>query len=291
MAAHSPLRLGCGDERAAGCFVNDLIYFGKFVNPAVTANGDPRARVALTRPKTLWFNTGTLCNIECANCYIESSPSNDALVYLTLDDVESFLDQLEERRWSVDEIGFTGGEPFMNPRMIDLARVALSRAYRVLILTNAMAPMMRRAVQRGLLELARDFPDTLTLRVSLDHHTAERHDEERGAGSWARTLAGMRWLRDGGLRMTVAGRAVMAESDAAARAGYAELFAANGFSIDAFDHGDTVIFPEMDASVEVPESCAEKAPRVPPSSPARCCPTTRSSISGTPSRRPSGTFL
>ena len=49
----------------------------KFQDPDITADGEERARVALTRLETLWFNTGTLCNLECANCYIESSPRND----------------------------------------------------------------------------------------------------------------------------------------------------------------------------------------------------------------------
>ena len=57
-----------------------LANLGKFQDPAVSAKGEPRAKVSLTHPETLWFNTGTLCNIECANCYIESSPSNDALI-------------------------------------------------------------------------------------------------------------------------------------------------------------------------------------------------------------------
>ena len=87
----------------------------KFSDPDVTAKGEARAKVALTNPETLWFNTGTLCNIECLNCYIESSPSNDRLVYITLAEVEDYLDQLEDRAWNVREIGLTGGEPFMNP--------------------------------------------------------------------------------------------------------------------------------------------------------------------------------
>jgi hypothetical protein len=54
----------------------------KFRDPFVTATGEPRAQVALQRLETLWLNTGTLCNLACATCYIESSPTNDALVYL-----------------------------------------------------------------------------------------------------------------------------------------------------------------------------------------------------------------
>ena len=125
----------------------------KFSDPFVTADGSERASVALTNPKTLWFNTGTLCNITCQNCYIESSPTNDRLVYLTRADVEEFLGQLDDRKWPVTEIGFTGGEPFMNPEMILMAEAALSAGYEVLILTNAMLPMMRKSVQAGLVDL------------------------------------------------------------------------------------------------------------------------------------------
>ncbi|WP_438938414.1 radical SAM protein [Aliiruegeria sabulilitoris] len=226
---------------------------GKFSDPNRTADGEERAQVALSDPQTLWFNTGTLCNITCRNCYIDSSPENDALVYITADEVETYLDQLEERGWGVREIGFTGGEPFMNPEMIEMARRSLERGYEVLILTNAMRPMMRPQMQKGL-EMLRDrFGDRLTLRISLDHWTREHHEEERGAGSFDRTIEGMEWLRDGGFRMAVAGRTVWGESEAAARNGYASLFAAKDFAIDAQDPAMTVLFPEMDMSVEVPE--------------------------------------
>ena len=46
----------------------------KFSDPDVTAKGEPRAQVALSTLNTLWFNTGSLCNIACDNCYIESEP-------------------------------------------------------------------------------------------------------------------------------------------------------------------------------------------------------------------------
>lgn len=226
---------------------------GKFQDPAVTAKGEARATVALTRPETLWFNTGTLCNITCVNCYIESSPQNDRLVYITRAEVAGYLDQLRDRAWGVREIGFTGGEPFLNPQMIDMAREALQRGYEVLILTNAMRPMMRPRVQLGLKDLIAQFGDRLTLRISVDHWSAERHDEERGPGAFASTVDGMHWLRDQGAHMTVAGRTVWGESDADARAGYAGFYAKHDFKIDAHDPGQTVLFPEMDLSVDVPE--------------------------------------
>ena len=226
---------------------------GKFQNPEVTACGATRASVSLSNPKTLWFNTGTLCNIECVNCYIESSPTNDALVYISAKEVRTFLDQLEARGWPVTEIGFTGGEPFMNPEIIDMSRAALEQGHDVLILTNAMRPMMREKMQTGLLALQKEYPGKMTLRVSLDHYSPGQHDAERGVGAFKKTMKGMIWLRDNGIRMAVAGRSIMADGDAESRAGYAEFFAQHAFDIDALDSTATVLFPEMDMRVEVPE--------------------------------------
>ena len=226
---------------------------GKFQDPLVTAKGEARAQVVLTSPKTLWVNTGTLCNIECVNCYIESSPTNDALVYFPLSDLENYLDQVKQREWPITEIGFTGGEPFMNPEMNAMAELALQRGYQVLILTNAMLPMMRKSVRKKLAELAQQYPNHLTLRISIDHHNPDNHDKERGEGSFAKTIAGMEWLRDQGIRMAVAGRTVWGETDAQAREGYAKLYDQHGFVIDAYDPGTTVLFPEMDETVDVPE--------------------------------------
>ncbi|MBB97168.1 MAG: radical SAM protein [Rhodobacteraceae bacterium] len=225
----------------------------KFRDPALTAKGEPRATVALSQPRTLWFNTGTLCNITCENCYILSSPTNDALVYLTAEEVADYLGQIRDRGWPIEEIGFTGGEPFLNPQMIEMARLSLEAGHQVLILTNAMRPMMRPAVQDGLRWLAERFPDRLTLRVSLDHYTGPLHDAERGAGAFDISLAGMDWLRDTGIQMSVAGRTLWHETDTQARDGYAALFAERGYDIDARSPAATVLFPEMDMSVDVPE--------------------------------------
>jgi uncharacterized Fe-S cluster-containing radical SAM superfamily protein len=230
-----------------------LLAAEKFKDPFLTAKGEVRASVALSDPQTLWFNTGTLCNIECENCYILSSPKNDALVYITAEEVRDYLDQLEIRKWNVREIAFTGGEPFMNPEMIDITRASLERGYDVLILTNAMRPMMRKSMRAGLLELNAAYPGKLTMRISVDHWDADNHDKERGAGTFVKTIEGMTWLQENGFTMAVAGRTVWGESDVESRKGYAALFSEHGFDIEASNPAETVLFPEMDESVDVPE--------------------------------------
>ena len=225
----------------------------KFQDRFVTADGQQRASVALSHPETLWFNTGTFCNIECVNCYIKSSPTNDALVYMTADEVSTYLDQIKDRDWPVSEIGFTGGEPFMNPDMLAMTRDALERGYKVLILTNAMRPMMRKSMRAGLVKLNAEFGERLTLRISVDHYLPELHDAERGKDSFQRTLEGMLWLRDVGIRMAIAGRIDWHESEEISRRGYGAFFNEHGFDIDANNPGMTVLFPEMDENAEVPE--------------------------------------
>jgi uncharacterized membrane protein YdjX (TVP38/TMEM64 family) len=75
--------------------------------------------------------------------YIESSPRNDRLIYLSRDDVRLFLDEAMGRDPQPSEIGFTGGEPFMNPAILDMIADSLSAGFRVLVLTNAMNPMQK----------------------------------------------------------------------------------------------------------------------------------------------------
>jgi organic radical activating enzyme len=228
-------------------------HLGKFQDPRVTADGQERAHVALTDPDTLWFNTGTLCNIECLNCYIESSPTNDALTYLSVAEVRDYLNQLSQRKWPVREIGFTGGEPFMNPDILDMIEECLKRGYHVLVLTNAMRPMMRAKIRNGLSALNAAFADQLVIRVSLDHHSAKIHDSERGKGSFEFAKRGLVWLRDSNIKTAIAGRVAFAESEQEARDGFARLYAHYDLRIDAYDPAQTVLFPEMDVEVDVPE--------------------------------------
>jgi len=225
----------------------------KFRDPELTAQGKRRASVALRRLETLWFNTGTLCNIECAHCYIESSPTNERLAYLTVADVTRFLDEADALGQRPHTAGFTGGEPFMNPDIAAILDAALARGHDVLVLTNAMRPMMRPRVQAALVELNRRYGAKLALRVSLDHWRADRHDEERGIGSFAETLEGLRWLRDHHLSIAIAGRSRWGDSDRDLRAGYGALCAREHLAIDADDQAALVIFPEMDARADVPE--------------------------------------
>jgi len=224
---------------------------GKFKNPRLTAKGEKRAWVNLTRLRTLWFCTGTLCNLTCENCYIESSPTNDSLAYITPDDVKVFLYEIEQDNLGTEEIGFTGGEPFMNPDIIDIMELCLSWGFKVLCLTNAMLPMMK--YKSGLLELNKKYCDRLTIRISVDHYKKKLHEQERGSRSWELMLKGILWLSSNNFNIDIAGRTLWGDDEHSLRKGYASLFKKYNLNVDAFDRKQLMIFPEMDEHADVPE--------------------------------------
>jgi hypothetical protein len=223
----------------------------KFKDPFITAKGEPRAWVSIKSLDTLWINTGTLCNLTCQHCYIESSPKNDRLVYLTAAEVAVFLDEIESGGLPTSLIGFTGGEPFMNPDLPLMLEDVLSRGLRALVLTNAMKPMAK--CKAPLLRLRDCFGDRLTIRVSIDHYAAAIHELERGERSWRPTIDGLTWLARNGFSLHVASRRLSGEPEAAIRRGFAELFTKLEVPIDVDDPVALTVFPEMDAAADVPE--------------------------------------
>ena len=240
--------------------LNDFVSIdpNKFQDPILTAKGEKRAVVALTKLQTLWFNTGSLCNITCVNCYMDSSPKNDDLAHLSLNDVTPYLDEIKAEGFGVEEIAFTGGEPFMNPNLIAMLDQVLSRGFKALVLTNAMKPMSHK--REVLLNLQKRFGSELSIRVSMDHYSKKRHEQERGANTWAPMIDGLKWLSNNDFNLAVAGRTCWGETDALARAGYATLYNKENISIDAHLPASLVLFPEMDAKSDVPEitvSCWE----------------------------------
>ena len=229
----------------------ELERTGKFSNPDWTAKGEPRAKVGLKELSTLWFNTGTLCNLACTNCYIESTPKNDRLVYLTHGEVVEYLDEIRDRELATTEIGITGGEPFMNPDIIPIMETVLERGFALLVLTNAMRPMMKCADE--LLRLHTRFGDQMTLRVSVDHFKREFHEEERGINSWKPMMEGLKWLSEHGFKIDVAGRTRWGEDEDELREGFRAFFKEHRISIDAMDRKELVLFPEMEPAADVPE--------------------------------------
>jgi molybdenum cofactor biosynthesis enzyme MoaA len=223
----------------------------KFQDPFITAKGETRAWVDFKELKTLWFNTGTQCNLTCSNCYIESSPLNDRLSYLNLEDVTRYLDEIEKEALPTKSLGFTGGEPFLNPAMTDILNECLSRGFKSLVLTNAYRVLERN--HDKLLRLKEVGGDLLQLRISLDHYTKEIHEEQRGQNTFERTLQSMKWLVEAGFEVSIAGRTLIDEDHATALNGFQDLLDSQNIKLQ-LDNSNLVLFPEMEQDEKsVPE--------------------------------------
>jgi MoaA/NifB/PqqE/SkfB family radical SAM enzyme len=220
----------------------------KFKDQKVTADGSNRAFIEARNIKTLWFNTGTLCNIECKNCYIESSPKNDSLAYLTFEEVKSFIDEAVDKNLGTNEIGFTGGEPFMNKDIMKMIDYSLRKGLKVLVLSNAMKPMLNRTK-----ELIKLNHSNLTIRVSIDHYEKEKHEEIRGKNTYDVMLQGLKWLNENNFNYTLATRLLWNEKEEDLRKNFGTFIKNNNLRLDTNSPKQLVTFAEMDEKIDTPE--------------------------------------
>jgi molybdenum cofactor biosynthesis enzyme MoaA len=146
--------------------------------------------VLLAHLDDLWFQVGgTLCNLECAHCFISCSPRNHAFGFLDLETVRRHLD--ESVALGVKEYYFTGGEPFLNRDMVAILELTL-RYGPATVLTNGT--VFRDDWLARLRAVEDASPYSLEFRVSLDGFTAGENDPVRGAGTFDRILRGVRQL-------------------------------------------------------------------------------------------------
>lgn len=220
----------------------------KFSNLKITADGSERAYVDPLDLKTVWFNTGTRCNLTCENCYIESSPTNDELIYINDNEVKIFLTEIKKDFPQVQLIGLTGGEPFLNPFIMKIIESILNTGLDILVLTNAFKAIERHFDQ--LEKLTSLYKDKLHIRISLDHYTNELHEKERGEKTFDRTLKNIKKLFDQKTNISIAGRSLIHEDQNESKLNYQNLFQTKGVTLD---EEKIVIFPEMNLKKNVPE--------------------------------------
>src|SRR5258708_7309118 len=163
----------------------------------VVRYGEAPANTDIARPvgSRLWLYTNFDCNLRCDYCCVRSSPEAPRRG-VGLERVRQIA--IEAAELGVSEIFVTGGEPFL---LADIGEIlqACAAAAPTTVLTNGMLLAGRR------LETLRSLPrDRVTLQISLDSPTPERHDRHRGKGTWARAWRGIERARAEGFRVRLA---------------------------------------------------------------------------------------
>jgi pyruvate-formate lyase-activating enzyme len=143
----------------------------------------------------LWLYTNFDCNLRCDYCCVRSSPTAPRRA-LGLRRVQRIAAEAAELH--VGEFFVTGGEPFLLPDIGELV-TACAAVAPTTVLTNGMLFAGQR------LASLRSLPrERVTLQISLDSPTPERHDRHRGQGSWARAWKGIERARTEGFRVRLA---------------------------------------------------------------------------------------
>jgi TusA-related sulfurtransferase len=143
----------------------------------------------------LWLYTNFDCNLHCDYCCVRSSPKAPRRE-LGLSRVQRIAREAAEL--GVSEIFVTGGEPFL---LTDIGNIlaACTTTAPTTVLTNGMLLAGRR------LQRLHSLPrDRLTLQISLDSPTPERHDYHRGKGTWLLAWKGVERARAEGFRVRLA---------------------------------------------------------------------------------------
>lgn len=224
----------------------------KFENKIFTADNKARAFIESKKLKTLWFNTGTLCNLTCKNCYIESSPKNDRLSYLSYDEFKMFVNESIQNEMGTEEIGFTGGEPFMNKDIFKMIKYSLDNGFKTLVLTNAMKPMMNNKNELNKLNHL-----NLTIRVSIDHYNKDKHEQIRGPNSWDPMIEGLKWLSKNKFNYCLATRLMWNEDEETTRRNFKKFINQYQLTLDVENKNQLVTFAEMDEKQDTPEITTE----------------------------------
>jgi pyruvate-formate lyase-activating enzyme/TusA-related sulfurtransferase len=155
----------------------------------------------------LWLYSNFHCNLACRYCCAESSPQAPARLL----ELQVALEVATEfAALGGRELLVTGGEPFLHPQ-IKTMLTDLARLLPVTVLTNAM--VFKGARLAALEAMPRD---RVTLQVSLDSADPALHDQHRGSGSHARTLAGIAQARALGFTVRIAATLYEDEADTAA---------------------------------------------------------------------------
>ncbi len=140
------------------------------------------------------------CNERCVHCYLDHDDHGE----LTTAEIKDALDQMAEA--GVFFLTFSGGEVFLRRDFFELVEYARRLMFNVKIKTNAV--MIHEEEARRIRELGVD-----TVQISVYSHRPEVHDAiTKLPHSFDRTIKAIRFLREQGLRVTIANVLMTANS-------------------------------------------------------------------------------
>lgn len=132
------------------------------------------------------------CNERCVHCYLDHDDHGE----MTTAEIKELLDQLAAA--GTFFLTFSGGEVFLRKDFLELVAYARSLMFNVKVKTNAV--LIREKEAQRLRELGVE-----QINISVYSHRAEVHDAiTLVPGSWERTIRAIKFLKQQGLKVTIA---------------------------------------------------------------------------------------
>lgn len=148
------------------------------------------------RPIIYWY-LSFRCNLSCAHCSVHSSPWVDTTDDLTTEECMRVVDQMAEL--NVRAALLTGGEFLIRPDSMQILRALAAKGIMVAVETNGLR------YPPGFVELARELQPSkmMSMTISVDGGTKETHERLRGPRSFDRTVRGLHFLKENGIRFSI----------------------------------------------------------------------------------------
>lgn len=155
-------------------------------DPAVfTAKRKSDEEFLISDSFTLQWHITQVCDLHCKHCYdrTDRSPLTFEQAVKVLDDLRAFCKDRRVR----GAVSFTGGNPLLHPRFIEIYRAAVDRGFGAAILGN---PASREKIEEII-----GMQKPVFFQVSLEG-LREHNDRIRGAGHFDRIMTFLQVLRD-----------------------------------------------------------------------------------------------
>jgi radical SAM protein with 4Fe4S-binding SPASM domain len=128
------------------------------------------------------------CNLRCSYCYNSFLENEERLT------TQELLRTLQEwRELGLLSLELTGGEPLLHEGFWEVLEYCYKTFRSVALLTNGTLITEEKARRLA------SYRKKLMVAISMDGGTAESHEAVRGAKTFDRTVAAIRWLKQGGL--------------------------------------------------------------------------------------------
>lgn len=168
----------------------------------ITTQKQPNAALRIIEPslqpplERIFMEVTSRCNFYCKHCYMSAHQHVDTADEMTLSEIKQIISWAHNN--GIFRIDFTGGELFVRKDIKEILKYSAEKLMITNIFTNGFC------LTKDMCDFLSELGNIKIVFVSLDDIDPEKHDAFRGmAGSYARVIEGISYLKSLGIRVVV----------------------------------------------------------------------------------------